>query len=93
MDSHLHNLDALLQRLEDYGLRVRQGKCEFFQSSVEYLGHVIDATSLYTAPSKYYNSCGRTPTTKCEPAEVFFRPADKLWALYTHSGISAEPTT
>lgn len=51
-EEHLHNLDAVLQKLEDYGLRVRKEKCEFFQSSVEYLGHVIDARGLHTASSK-----------------------------------------
>ena len=50
--SHLRNLDATLQRLEEYGLRVRKNKCEFFQPSVEYLGHVIDITGLHRAPSK-----------------------------------------
>ncbi|XP_041820347.1 uncharacterized protein K02A2.6-like [Chelmon rostratus] len=50
--SHLQNLEATLQRLEDYGLRVRQDKCEFFKSSVEYLGHVIDSAGLHKAPSK-----------------------------------------
>ncbi|XP_061745073.1 uncharacterized protein K02A2.6-like [Nerophis ophidion] len=49
---HLDNLDAALQRLKEYGLRVRKDKCEFFQLSVEYLGHVIDARGLHTAPSK-----------------------------------------
>ena len=33
--SHLRNLDATLQRLEENGLRVRKNKCEFFQPSVE----------------------------------------------------------
>ncbi|XP_034561964.1 uncharacterized protein K02A2.6 [Notolabrus celidotus] len=51
-EEHLSNLDATLQRLKEYGLRVRRGKCEFFQSSVEYLGHVIDEKGLHTAPSK-----------------------------------------
>lgn len=51
-DEHLRNLDATLQRLKEYGLRIRKDKCEFFQSSVEYLGHVIDAKGLHTAPSK-----------------------------------------
>lgn len=49
---HLKNLDAVLQRLKDYGLRVRRSKCKFFQPSVEYLGHVIDAEGLHKAPSK-----------------------------------------
>uniref|UniRef100_A0A3P9B0X6 Activating signal cointegrator 1 complex subunit 3 n=1 Tax=Maylandia zebra TaxID=106582 RepID=A0A3P9B0X6_9CICH len=51
-EEHLRNLDATLQRLKEYGLRVRKEKCDFFQSSVEYLGHVIDANGLHTAPSK-----------------------------------------
>lgn len=46
---HLDNLDATLQRLEEYGLR---SKCECFQGSVEYLGHVIVSAGLHKAPSK-----------------------------------------
>lgn len=38
--------------LKEYGLRICKQKCEFFQSSVEYLGHVTDAKGLHTAPSK-----------------------------------------
>ncbi|KAJ7995326.1 hypothetical protein DPEC_G00243390 [Dallia pectoralis] len=51
-EEHLRNLDATLKRLRDYGLRVRKDKCAFFQSSIEYLGHVIDAQGLHKAPSK-----------------------------------------
>uniref|UniRef100_A0A8C6SMM6 ribonuclease H n=1 Tax=Neogobius melanostomus TaxID=47308 RepID=A0A8C6SMM6_9GOBI len=51
-EEHLRNLDATLQRLREYGLRLRKEKCEFLKSSVEYLGHVIDAKGLHTSPSK-----------------------------------------
>lgn len=54
-EEHLHNLDARLhplQKPKDCGLRVQKEKHDFFQSSVEYLGHVFDATGLYTAPFK-----------------------------------------
>ncbi|XP_039520330.1 uncharacterized protein K02A2.6-like [Pimephales promelas] len=51
-ESHLQHLDATLERLKEYGLRVRKDKCEFFQVAVEYLGHVIDASGLHTSPSK-----------------------------------------
>ncbi|KAJ8356525.1 hypothetical protein SKAU_G00193190 [Synaphobranchus kaupii] len=51
-EEHLRNLDATLQRLKDYGLRVRKDKCDFFRPSVEYLRHVINAEGLRTAPSK-----------------------------------------
>jgi predicted aconitase len=49
---HLRNLNATLQRLEEYGLRVLRDKCKFFRPSVEYLGHVIDSSGLHKAPSK-----------------------------------------
>lgn len=51
-EDHLKNLETTLQRLEEYGLRVRKDKCEFFQPPVEYLGHIIDATGLHKAPAK-----------------------------------------
>ncbi|XP_067402601.1 uncharacterized protein [Emydura macquarii macquarii] len=51
-EDHLKNLEAALQRLEEDGLRVHEDKCEFFQPSVEYLGHAIDATGLQKTPAK-----------------------------------------
>ncbi|KAL6473975.1 hypothetical protein MHYP_G00175360 [Metynnis hypsauchen] len=51
-EEHLSNLSATLQRLHDFGLRVRKDKCEFFKQSVEYLGHVIDSEGLHKASSK-----------------------------------------
>uniref|UniRef100_A0A672GZN6 ribonuclease H n=1 Tax=Salarias fasciatus TaxID=181472 RepID=A0A672GZN6_SALFA len=49
---HLENLDAVLHRLEQFGLRVKREKCEFFQQSLEYLGHVIDEKGLHKSPDK-----------------------------------------
>ncbi|KAL6457444.1 hypothetical protein MHYP_G00344070 [Metynnis hypsauchen] len=49
---HLKNLDAVLGRLEEFGLRVEKEKCEFFKDSLEYLGHAIDAHGLHKSPEK-----------------------------------------
>ncbi|KAL7865272.1 hypothetical protein SRHO_G00105190 [Serrasalmus rhombeus] len=49
---HLKNLGAVLCRLEEFGLRVQQEKCEFFKSSLEYLGHTIDVAGLHKSPDK-----------------------------------------
>lgn len=51
-EEHLKNLDATLQRLEEYRLRGCRSKCEFFQPSVEFFIHVIDSEGLHKAPSK-----------------------------------------
>ncbi|RXN13999.1 putative protein K02A2.6-like protein [Labeo rohita] len=49
---HLENLDAVLGRLEEFGLHVERGKCDFFKDSLEYLGHIIDAEGLHKSPEK-----------------------------------------
>ena len=39
---HLTNLQKTLDRLKESGLRLRKSKCSFLQTSVVYLGHIID---------------------------------------------------
>ncbi|XP_056138804.1 uncharacterized protein K02A2.6-like [Lampris incognitus] len=51
-ETHLKALDDVLTRLEEYGLHVKKDKCMFFQESVEYLGHIIDAAGLHKSPEK-----------------------------------------
>ena len=43
---HLHNLDEVLTRLEEAGMRLKQKKCSFTLPAVEYLGHNISAEGL-----------------------------------------------
>ena len=45
-EEHLNNLERILQRCEDNGLRLNANKCKFFQSSVEYCGHVVRAQGI-----------------------------------------------
>ena len=51
-EDHLRNLAEVFDRLEKHGVRIKEGKCSFMQTSVEYLGHRIDAEGLHTTPSK-----------------------------------------
>ncbi|XP_057202332.1 uncharacterized protein K02A2.6 [Triplophysa rosa] len=50
--NHLENLTRVLQRLEEYGLRARRDKCEFFKSTITYCGHEIDAKGLHKCHDK-----------------------------------------
>ena len=45
---HLSNLASVLERLRMKGFRLKKDKCHFMQTTVEYLGHVIDANGLHT---------------------------------------------
>ncbi|XP_014676701.1 PREDICTED: uncharacterized protein K02A2.6-like [Priapulus caudatus] len=47
---HWKNLENLLNRLQEFGFRIRLEKCEFFKKSVEYLGHEIGSNGM--TPSK-----------------------------------------
>ena len=49
---HLRNLEEVFRRLEHHGLHLKKAKCEFMQSSVDYLGYHVDAQGLHTMPSK-----------------------------------------
>ena len=49
---HLRNLDEVLSRLEEAGLRLKRSKCAFMQKEVEYLGHIVDAQGLHPVEKK-----------------------------------------
>ncbi|XGW28165.1 hypothetical protein V3C99_008177 [Haemonchus contortus] len=49
---HLHNLEALLRRIEQYGFRVREEKCHFMMTEIHYLGNIIDASGRRPDPEK-----------------------------------------
>ena len=49
---HLQNLQEVLGHLQAYGVRVKSDKCLFFQDSVTYLGHGIDASGIHATEDK-----------------------------------------
>ena len=49
---HLTNLEEVLRRLQEEGMRLQKDKCKFFQESVEYLGHHIDSQGIHTSEKK-----------------------------------------
>ncbi|XP_063907429.1 uncharacterized protein K02A2.6-like [Zophobas morio] len=46
------NLDACLQRLSRYDLHVNKNKCIFFETKIEYLGHIIEFNKVSKSPAK-----------------------------------------
>ncbi|XP_061774106.1 uncharacterized protein K02A2.6-like [Nerophis ophidion] len=49
---HLVNLDKVLQRLQENGMRVKKSKCDFGKTQIEYLGHVLDGKGVYPSKNK-----------------------------------------
>ena len=48
-DEHLQTLDRVLERLFQAGFCMKESKCQFMSSEVEYLGHRIDAKGIHAA--------------------------------------------
>ena len=49
---HLQVLEQVLQRLEEFGLKLKLEKCWFMQPSIDYLGYCIDNEGLHAMPEK-----------------------------------------
>ena len=49
---HLKNLNQVLTRLAEAGLKLKQTKCSFMQPLVEYLGHTISAKWIQPTSEK-----------------------------------------
>ena len=45
-DDHLHNLEKVLQRLEQYNIKLKKTKCQFMKSSIKFLGHVVNSEGI-----------------------------------------------
>ena len=52
LGNHIHHVRQTLEILRQNKLFAKVSKCAFFQSSVEYLGHVVSAAGLSPDPAK-----------------------------------------
>ena len=51
-EEHDERLEKVLQRLQELGMTLNSEKCQFAQTSIKFLGHVIDSTGIRPDPSK-----------------------------------------
>lgn len=49
---HRQNLDTTLQRLEDFGIRLRKDKCYFLRDEVEYFAFKVNKDGIHPSPKK-----------------------------------------
>jgi len=52
MEDHKHHLQQVLAELRKHRLFLKESKCSFAQSRLEYLGHIISAEGVSTDPNK-----------------------------------------
>lgn len=51
-EEHLENLESVLKRLQDAGLKANKEKCVFFKDRVKFCGHEIDKYGLHKTQEK-----------------------------------------
>lgn len=49
---HSENLMKLLQRIQQYGFRLKIDKCQFFMHQIKYLGFIVDGEGIRPDPAK-----------------------------------------
>ena len=52
IDEHIARLDEILNRIRQAGLKLSPNKCNLFQRSVSFLGHVVSENGVSTTPEK-----------------------------------------
>ncbi|XP_062714013.1 uncharacterized protein K02A2.6-like [Aedes albopictus] len=51
-EEHDRNLDLILQRIQEYGFRLKLDKCRIYMTEVKYIGHIVDQNGIRTDPEK-----------------------------------------
>ena len=51
-DDHITRLEGVFEKLAKAGLKLKPSKCEFFRSSLKYLGHIVSKEGIATDPRK-----------------------------------------
>ena len=49
----LENLECVVERLKQAGLKLKPSKCRWFQKSVKYLGHIVSKKALNVTPRRW----------------------------------------
>lgn len=66
-EEHLAHLEAVLSRLQHYGFKLQQSKCEFMVPSVTYLGFKVDAKGIHMdAEATEAVACAPRPVNRAE---------------------------
>ena len=85
-EEHLQNLSAVLQRLQDAGLKLKRQKCVFMVPGVEYLGHLLNHKGLQPSPAKV-NAIAKAPAPKNKSQlKTFLGMVQLLWEVFSQLG-------
>ena len=78
---HLQNLDVVLKRLKEKGIRLKQEKCYFMLQEVEYLGHVLSSRGIRPSP-KNVRAIQSVPAPGNVTVKILFGNGNVLFKIF-----------
>ena len=52
LEEHLRNLQTIFDRLKSHNVKLNPKKCNFFQTDIKFLGHIISKDGIRVNPNK-----------------------------------------
>jgi len=82
-DTHMDDVRQTMMRLKNAGLRSEQSKCRLFQTTVPFLGHIIDSHGVHPAEDKLEVMHDlRAPWSSGLLSEVYSEFADEVCTVH-----------
>ena len=64
IETHLQHMRILFQRLREADLKLKDSKCNYFKTHVQYLGHLVSGKGIKALPEKCKKDAGSNYTQK-----------------------------
>jgi len=80
-----------LQRLEEHGLKLKRGKCQFLEPWVDYLGYGIDKDGLHVMPIKVAAIVEAPTPQNVQELRAFLGLANYYWRFVPQLSTVAHP--
>ena len=89
---HLSHIHMVFEKLKSANLSMKKSKCSFFSKEIQYLGHILSATSIQPLPSKTHTIQNMNPPTMPKQVRAFLRLVE-YYRKFSKTTHSADQTT
>ena len=93
MEDHIHHIDLVFEQLRKNQFYVKDSKCSFAQSSLEYLGHIISDKGVSTDQSKIADMLKWPVPTDFTELRGFLGLTGYYRRFVKHYGLITKPLT
>ncbi|XP_062104134.1 uncharacterized mitochondrial protein AtMg00860-like [Humulus lupulus] len=93
ISDHVFHLRMVLQLLQDNSFYAKVTKCSFFQSTIDYLGHLVSAKGVSVDPSKIAAMCDWPTPTSVKQLRGFLGLTGYYRRFVAHYASVAAPLT